>query len=345
MELRFLIARMQVFGEVTVSQRKGGADVVGSEIAIVTLCQWTRTATRVLLRLGRPTLVLNLAEFESAIKSCRAMLGSVVQISEVKIGSSQSKLGFSSMREMESIAHRAFNISEKGQTHGHSIYVDLFKDTLTISRNLSPVALYHRGWRKATGTAPLRENLVSCLIWQAVQLFGFDRLHSRVVLDPFVGSGTLLREVQDFGTLPVRFSSVSSNEFQALRVLPFPLQIEKTIGVDIDDQQLECAKVNLVNAQLHHCSLSEFSSDPTSPSRKDLKNAQIFLVGNLPYGSRVAGQKQAIQSLQQFLQDKKDIVGFMIRHKEDRLGIPVKKSTAFLNGGIEVVADYFDFRK
>lgn len=68
------------------------------------------------------------------------------------------------------------------------IAVRMLGDTCTISIDTSGEPLHRRGWRQQTAKAPLREDLARALLISS----GWDR--SSTLLDPMMGSGTLLIE-------------------------------------------------------------------------------------------------------------------------------------------------------
>lgn len=63
--------------------------------------------------------------------------------------------------------------------------VRIVRDVVTISADSSGELLHRRGYRRATGKAPLRETLAAAMLLGA----GYDG--SRPLLDPFCGSGTI----------------------------------------------------------------------------------------------------------------------------------------------------------
>ncbi len=63
--------------------------------------------------------------------------------------------------------------------------VRIVRDVVTISADSSGELLHRRGYRQATGKAPLRETLAAAMLLGA----GYDG--SRPLLDPFCGSGTI----------------------------------------------------------------------------------------------------------------------------------------------------------
>lgn len=68
------------------------------------------------------------------------------------------------------------------------VYVKLDKDVCLLGVDASGAPLHRRGWRYATGKAPLRETLAAALL----RASGWDK--TSPLLDPFCGSGTIAIE-------------------------------------------------------------------------------------------------------------------------------------------------------
>ena len=67
----------------------------------------------------------------------------------------------------------------------YKIEVSILKDIATITLDTSGVALHKRGYRKLTGTAPLKETMAAALL--SLSYWKKDR----VLVDPFCGTGTI----------------------------------------------------------------------------------------------------------------------------------------------------------
>ncbi|CUS49010.1 MAG: bifunctional 23S rRNA (guanine2445-N2)-methyltransferase / 23S rRNA (guanine2069-N7)-methyltransfera [Idiomarinaceae bacterium HL-53] len=77
------------------------------------------------------------------------------------------------------------------ETH---IYVNLAKGKASIYLDLSGRGLHERGYRTATGPAPIRETLAAAIALRALQLIT-EPSEPLTIVDPFCGSGTLLLEL------------------------------------------------------------------------------------------------------------------------------------------------------
>lgn len=180
------------------------------------------------------------------------------------------------------------------------VVVRLLRDECEISVDTSGALLHRRGWRLATGKAPLRETLAAALLTAS----GWDP--ATPLLDPFCGSGTIPIEAalrarriapglgRRFGILD--WPGFDLSAWDALvaeareRVLPAaPAPI---VGADRDAGAIEAARANAeragVNAdvELRHAALSALSPP----------GAAGALVSNPPYGDRV-GDRRALRDL------------------------------------------------
>lgn len=161
---------------------------------------WLRTAERVLVEAG----TFPARDFDELFESVRTIPwelyfkpdGAPV-IERVRI--KDSKL--SAQTAVQSVSHKAIyerlgrayklqRLPETGFSAGIRIYLD--KDTCTIGVDCSGDALHKRGYRRATGPAPLKETVAA----GTLLLAGWTR--RQAFLDPFCGSGTLAIEAALF---------------------------------------------------------------------------------------------------------------------------------------------------
>lgn len=219
----------------------------------------------------------------------------------------------------EKFENRFYTIQESGCT----AYLRVHDNVFTLSRDTSGEHLHFRGYRKQQGEAPLRENLAAFL-WSFL-LRHRSRLDAEkaLIIDPFVGSGTLLCEallwnqVIESRTFP-SMSWVSKDklkQFESVnsRLTPWSLHL---LGVDRDQEVLDKAQLNIQNLKLvssHNSTksagnehkdgaphslkaaspISLLQGDSTNLS-PDLMNqitkknsfSSIWLISNPPYGGK-----------------------------------------------------------
>ena len=181
---------------------------------------------------------------------------------------------------------------EDGDT-GQLFLVRIVRDMVTISADSSGALLHRRGYRQATGRAPLRETLAAAMLLGA----GYDG--SQTLLDPFCGSGTIpieaallarriapgLRRAFAFEQWPgfdaVQWATLREEaSSQILPAAPAPI-----LGSDRDQGAIDAARGNAERAGVagdvgfRLAPLSEMAP-PTGPG---------LLITNPPYGVRVGG--------------------------------------------------------
>lgn len=172
-----------------------------------------------------------------------------------------------------------------------SINVRLFKNEATISLDSSGESLHKRGYRIATGPAPMNEVLAASL----VLLSGWDGKTN--FIDPMCGSGTIPIEAALFarnippGYFREDYTFKKWNDFDIdlwnQVVQEAKEQIRDTdvqiVGSDWSGRILETAKENVSSAGLKDTvtlkmNFMDDSEPPESPG---------FLVTNPPYGERI----------------------------------------------------------
>ena len=187
------------------------------------------------------------------------------------------------------------------------LHVRMYRDECTISLDTSGVPLHRRGWRKASGKAPLREDLARALVIAS----GWDRRSP--LLDPFCGSGTIPIEAASLALnrAPGRgrrfaIESTALHDEGLLRevkrdtasreqpFLPAPI-----IGSDRDRGAIEAALSNADRAEIQGIVFDRAAVSASAwlaePSEAPPVGA---LVTNPPYGRRV-GAKSGLRSLYQ----------------------------------------------
>lgn len=171
------------------------------------------------------------------------------------------------------------------------IHVFLTKDTATFYLDTSGEPLFKRGWRGATGDAPLRENLAAGIL----KLAGWTP--DQVLLDPMCGSGTFLIEAammalhrapgakRRFGFEQLRnFNATAWRQLQDHAAKSEKTSIRTNIyGYDRSGDAITIARENVTRAglesfiQLKQCRYED--SSPPAPTG--------ILIANPPYGVRM----------------------------------------------------------
>ncbi|MFT6270059.1 MAG: 23S rRNA (guanine2445-N2)-methyltransferase / 23S rRNA (guanine2069-N7)-methyltransferase [Alphaproteobacteria bacterium] len=76
------------------------------------------------------------------------------------------------------------------QFPGLQVHVRLRRESAAICIDLSGTSLHKRGYREATGDAPLKEQLAAAILYRS----GWHKDNSKALLDPMCGSGTIAIE-------------------------------------------------------------------------------------------------------------------------------------------------------
>jgi putative N6-adenine-specific DNA methylase len=171
---------------------------------------------------------------------------------------------------------------------GVPIQIRMDRDVATVSIDTSGAPLHRRGYRLATGKAPLREDLARALILVS----GWDR--SSPLLDPFGGSGTIAIEAALFarGIAPGRARSFAFEHTPLYDEADFAKLRGAAIGTggppillgDRDATVLEAARANAERAgvldaiEIAHASVTELPFGA----------ARAAVVTNPPYGHRLS---------------------------------------------------------
>jgi 23S rRNA G2445 N2-methylase RlmL len=180
------------FGGVVV---EGGVEWTGTVADVGRANLWLRTASRVLVRVGRFRARTFFELERHASRLGWAEFVGPGRAVTVRVTSRKSKLYHEA-----AIAERLFRAlqdatgarpaagteeeDEEGAT-SQLFVVRVLRDAFTISADSSGALLHRRGYRQQTGKAPLRETLATALL-RSIQWRGQWPL-----LDPFCGSGTI----------------------------------------------------------------------------------------------------------------------------------------------------------
>ena len=156
----------------------------------------SRVASRVLWRVTKARYRSDEDIFKTALALPWSTWFDVTQTLRVNLVATRSplqSLDFATLRIKDAVcdSFRAkFGKRPSVDTQNPDVRIHAYLDaeTVTLYLDLSGDPLFMRGWRGATGEAPLRENLAAGI----VRLSGWDGVEP--LLDPMCGSGTLVIE-------------------------------------------------------------------------------------------------------------------------------------------------------
>ena len=197
---------------------------------------------------------------------------------------------------------KKYNISWFEETgNEYPIKIMILKDKVSVCIDTTGVALHKRGYRIASGDAPISETLAASIIkltpWRP----------DRILVDPFVGSGTIIIEsaMMAANIAPGMHRSFTSNTWSNL----VPKSIWNDVieeandvidtdvethlqGYDIDDKVLKIARDNAARAGV--ADLVHFQNRDVA----DLSHAKKygFIITNPPYGERLE-EKEALPQI------------------------------------------------
>lgn len=337
--------------------QEGGFEVETDYFVGIQLNFFLKTANRVLLRLAE-FRVRDLPKLYNKILS----LPWIEYISgppvSYKVAASQSRLN-NEKRILDSVQSALETYCrEKKLTQASEleIFVRIYDDQCTLSLNTSGEHLHKRGWMIERGEAPLRETIAARMLKEIEDLFD----EGDILLDPMMGSGTLLLEGRSLGC--GNFSRTYG--FQFIKKTPkifnqplFPLNYKKINftrfaefrGFDIEAKMLFSAQNNFTMLEK-----SLQKAHPQGPKELPLKVAHVdsvrmsgdqmppkgvIMVCNPPYGERLGEAAASLQDLlEAFARYEPRVLGVLYPESKSHFRAPkgykLHKKVRINNGGI-----------
>ncbi len=310
------------------SAERGGVSVALDLDGIMAVNLASRTASRVLLRLGTfPAASAEMLHDRARRLPWEVHLGFEGTYA-LRMASRRSKLqaGDEVARAVTGgIARRLAPLGLRPRPEPEApleVHVRLDHDHCTLSLNTSGEHLHRRGLRTSVGAAPARETLAA-----AVALLGLAQVaEPDAVVDPFCGAGTVLIEVADVlaGLLPGRARSFAFEKaawFRPGRWREVKRRLDRAspagpvpdpgdhaidpapaphlLGIDADARALDAARANLARAGHGHVRLHH--ADSLEMDLGALGARQGLIVSNLPYGVRLGDAREASALSRRFL--------------------------------------------
>ncbi len=217
-----------------------------------------------------------------------------------------------------------------------------------ISLDTSGAPLFKRGWRAASTTTSIQENLAAALLFQA----GYK--YDTVLCDPFCGSGTFLIEAAMIATrTPAgyyrnqwgfsRLPQFNQSEWESFKqekdMLRIPLEKGKIFGADKDLRTLQACKDHVRkigctdSIALQHADIIRYAPS-ISPT---------LIITDPPYGKRLETSRTIFRELGEFINrvHSPSTTAFVLapdgRYLE-ATGIEIYKEFPFSHGGLNVSA-------
>lgn len=294
----------------------GRVTFLGDEEAVCRSNIFLRTAERILIKIGS----FHAESFEELFQGTRALPWEEYIPEDGKFWVAKAasvKSALFSPSDIQSIMKKAIVERLKGIYHvnwfreeGESfpLRVFLMKDEVTVGLDTTGESLHKRGYRKLTAKAPIAENLAAALImltpWNG----------SRILVDPFCGSGTFPIEAAMMAAnmAPGMNRSFTAEGWKHIigRKLWYDavdeagelvnLDIDTDIqGYDIDENMVDIARQNAKMAgvdKLIHFQRRDIGQ--LSHSKK-----YGFVITNPPYGERLQ-EKEELPELYQTIGER-----------------------------------------
>lgn len=302
----------------------------GSEMDIVTCNMWLRTADRVLIKMAE----FKAESFEELFQgTLKVEWGDIIpETGFMHVVGKSVKSKLFSVPDCQSITKKAVVESmkrkynkevfpENGATY--KIEVAILKDIVTLTLDTTGPGLHKRGYREFAGEAPLKETLAAALVllskWES----------SRILADPFCGSGTIAIEAAMIGkniAPGINRSFVS----EGWDIIPKKLWEDmrkyarnsindkefRILASDINGRVLKTARDNAEKAGV---------ADYIAFQRMDMKEFRNkkrygFIITNPPYGERMGNAKEIenlYKDMGEVFQQLKDWSYFVITSYED----------------------------
>ena len=258
-----------------------------------------RTAERVLIKIGS----FPATDFSMLFDGTKALPWErfIGETDQFPVRGHSIRSGLTSVPDCQSIIKKAV-VSRLQESYSYERFPEtgvkyqieffLFKDVVTLMLDTSGDPLHKRGYRPASGGAPLRETLAAAMVMNA-------RLTDEILLwDPFCGSGTILIEAvmlmnriapgldrsfagEEFACLPPELWEAARAEAEEL--IRFDSAFEAW-GSDIDDEVLAIAKENALRAGVLD-QIKFFHADAREIRKPADRKGTILT--NPPYGERL----------------------------------------------------------
>lgn len=173
------------------------------------------------------------------------------------------------------------------------VHVRLRRESVAICIDLSGTSLHQRGYREATGDAPLKEQLAAAILYRS----GWHKDSNKALLDPMCGSGTIAIEGAMiaaniapnidrqlwgfrnwFGHQKSEFETVKAEVLAAQKTPEGPIY-----AFDISTTVLDYAVSNAENAGV----VDYIDFKQCDALHAKVKETEGYIVSNPPYGERL----------------------------------------------------------
>jgi putative N6-adenine-specific DNA methylase len=293
---------LKLLGYTEPTVENGKVSFTGDEHAIAHCNVWLRTADRLLIRMADFVATDFGQLFDRTLevpweglipeKGQMHVVGKSVRSTLFSVPDCQSIVKKAVVEAMKRKYHRGW-FDESGPVY--KIEVALLKDHVTLTVDTTGAGLHKRGYRKEAGEAPMKETLAAALVllsrWTP----------SRILADPFCGSGTIPIEAaligknmapginrtfaaEEWPQIPRKVWAEVRNEARGL-ASNVPANI---YGSDADSAMFRIARKNAGNAGVTECiTFRQLAMEKFSSSERF-----GCIVCNPPYAERIGEERQ-----------------------------------------------------
>lgn len=357
-----LMAELLALGAVQVKTARGGLSFRGTLETGYRACLWSRTASRILLRVAQFPVAESEALYAQILdlpweEHLTASGTLSVEFAGKIPGIEHSHYGAQRVKDAVVDRFRArygIRPSVHRQQPDVALYLQAHHGQATVSIDLSGDSLHRRGYRVASVTAPLKETLAAALLLKC----GWPKLAATgaTLLNPFCGSGTLaieaawiaadrapnlLRQYWGFngwlGHIPALWKRILSEAQQR-----YTIGRECIPPIIASDWDAGAIRATASNAQAAGIATSLRIERRTWAEIEAPTTAQGLLIINPPYGERI-GEQVELNELYAQIGDrlKTQFIGWeaaLFTGNIDlakRMGLRAYKAHSFHNGAID----------
>lgn len=196
----------------------------------------------------------------------------------------------------------------------NTVFIRIEKDIVTVSLDTSGEHLHRRGYAVYRGEAPIRETLAAYMVRKLLNFVSIDQ--NLTIIDPFVGSGTLLFEANsyrlpnlerayswfNFKNAPKLFKSETwKKNYRWFENQSAP----QCLGFDLDEKAVASLEKNKTEfAKIFKQSRFDITAEVKDSRNLKLNRGQlkksVWVVTNPPYGIRLADDnaKQVLENIE-----------------------------------------------
>lgn len=351
-------AELRSLGVTPLGTEPGGVAFEASSADLFRLNLQLRTTSRLLLRLAS----FHARSFPELERHARAVPWHEVlrpgDRTAFRVTSKKSKLyhqggiaerlARAAAAQMEGVTDVRWPPDDAPQPPGvQRLVVRLFRDEVTISADASGELLHRRGYRQATGKAPLRETLAAAMLLAS----GWNG--DSPLVDPFAGSGTIPIEAAMLarGIAPGSKRSFGCERWPLMESVDLAAArdtaasgVKRSAAVSISAFDRDAGAVAACRANADRAGVLDDLTTTEQPlSALALGGAPGLVLTNPPYGARigeVARLRDLYARLGQLLRNAGPgwKLGLLVAHPqlERQLGLPLEERFSTINGGIRI---------